>query len=78
MTGLDRIKPGRLYRIRAVVGEGDVSSRLNALGFLEGQMVRHCNTAPLGDPMAYEVDGQKISLRRSEARHVLVEEVRVQ
>lgn len=76
MLNLDGIKAGQVYRIVGIDGESDAAARLQALGFLEGRLVRHRNTAPLGDPMAYEIDGQKISLRRSEAKHVLVEEVK--
>lgn len=72
---LDGIASGRDYRVVGVEGEDDISSRLHSLGFLEGRLVRRRNTAPLGDPVAYEIDGQKISLRRREARHVVVEEV---
>jgi ferrous iron transport protein A len=72
---LDRVRGGRSARIVALHGDSDSVSRLHALGFLPGRMVRHRNTAPLGDPVAFEIQGQKISMRRSEARLVEVVEL---
>lgn len=72
---LDQLGRGRSARILAVRGDDENSAaRLHALGFLPGRKVRHRNTAPLGDPRAYELDGQKVSLRRKEAALVEIEE----
>ncbi|MEL6180062.1 MAG: FeoA family protein [Myxococcota bacterium] len=46
--------------------------RMLALGFVPGSMVRVNRTAPLGDPVQYEVRGSIICLRRSEAQHIHV------
>jgi ferrous iron transport protein B len=64
---LSELRSGHTGRIVALHGEGESAIRLHALGFLPGKMVRHRNTAPLGDPSVYELDGHKVSLRRSEA-----------
>jgi len=58
-----------------VHGETETVTRLHALGFLPGKVVRHRNTAPLGDPLAYEIEGQKISMRKIDARVVQIEEI---
>jgi len=76
MRTLDQIGKGQAARIVDVRGEGDNVGRLHALGFLPGKIVRHRNTAPLGDPVAYEIDGQKISMRRADAAQVEVEQMR--
>jgi Fe2+ transport system protein FeoA len=43
------------------------------MGLLPGREIRRENTAPLGDPVAYLMDGEKISIRRAEAQTVEIE-----
>lgn len=71
---LAQLGKGEWGRVVEIHGDSDTVTRLHALGFLRGCEVRHRNTAPLGDPVAYEFNGQKVSLRRAEARLVQIEE----
>jgi len=50
--------------------------RLCSLGFLPGRKVRLARVAPLGDPIAVDLCGQRIGLRRMEARAVRIGLVR--
>lgn len=70
---LSELRRGAVGRILALHGDSDSVTRLHALGFLPGRTVRHRNTAPLGDPVAFEIDGQKISMRHKEAKLVEIE-----
>lgn len=70
---LNTLKRGQSAHIVAIHGESDTVTRLHALGFLPGKRVSHRNTAPLGDPVAYEIDGQKISMRRADAGLIEIE-----
>lgn len=72
-TGLDQLGPGRRAVVRVVGGEQTVRQRLLELGFVAGTALRVVRLAPLGDPMQVELHGSHISLRRSEARTILVE-----
>ena len=59
-----------LERPASIVGIGgpcSLSRRLLAMGFLPGTPVRIVQVAPLGDPITIELDGWRVSLRRSEA-----------
>ena len=56
--------------LRAPEGERE---RLLALGFVPGAVVQAVQESPWGDPVAYEVCGAVIALRRSDARGILVE-----
>lgn len=47
--------------------------RLREMGLLPGTRVTLVRTAPLGDPLEIKVRGYHLTLRRSEALHVLVE-----
>jgi len=72
---LESLRAGECGKILGIVGDSDSVGRLHALGFLPGRLVRHRHTAPLGDPVAYEIDSQKISMRRADASLVQIEKV---
>ncbi len=64
---LDTLAPQRAARIVSIGGRGALAQRLMAMGFLPGTTVRVVQIAPLGDPIAVELDGWRVSLRRAEA-----------
>ncbi len=45
------------------------------LGLMPGVEVRFVKAAPLGDPIALEVEGRHFSLRRSDAAQITVQPV---
>ncbi|HDH10102.1 MAG TPA: ferrous iron transport protein A, partial [Chloroflexi bacterium] len=47
--------------------------RMMDMGLVAGAEVKVVRVAPLGDPVEFEVKGYHLSLRRSEARNVIVE-----
>jgi Fe2+ transport system protein FeoA len=73
MTSLSQLTPGSRAVVRHVGGETAVRQRLLEMGFISGAPLRMVRLAPLGDPMQVELHGAYISLRRSEARTILVE-----
>jgi Fe2+ transport system protein FeoA len=73
MTSLDQVAPGSCAVVRHVGGETMVRQRLLEMGFVSGAVLRVVRWAPLGDPMQVELHGTHISLRRSEARTILVQ-----
>ena len=62
---------------RAVIVEypktGSAFLRLREMGMLPGTSVTLVRSAPLGDPIEIKVRGYNLTLRKSEADHVLVE-----
>jgi len=70
LAQLPRDEPASIVRVD---GGGALAQRLMALGFLPGSRVRIVQVAPFGDPIAVEVDGWRVGLRRREAALVLVE-----
>ena len=74
MNKLSRLRSQAVARVVAIHGENEIVSRLHAMGVLPGKLIKHANTAPLGDPVAYLVDGLKIGIRRAEAACVEIEE----
>ncbi|QNN25340.1 ferrous iron transport protein A [Planctomycetales bacterium ZRK34] len=62
---------GRIASIRAA---GSLTGRLMAMGLLPGAKVQVLGVAPLGDPMLVQLEGCRMSLRRSEAESLTIEE----
>ena len=52
---------------------GTAFLRLREMGLLPGTAVTLVRTAPLGDPLEIKVRGYHLTLRKSEAEHILVE-----
>jgi ferrous iron transport protein A len=71
---LDKLTRKQEGRILSVTGEGSLTQRLMALGFVPGSRVRIVEVAPFGDPIAVELDGWRVSIRKSEAAMVNIEE----
>jgi len=71
---LDKLEVGATAKIEEVSTVSDRAGRMAALGFIPGRVVKVTRHAPLGDPISVELDGQEISLRRSEAAIIHIEE----
>lgn len=75
MMALSETSRGELVRVVQIVGEDSLSIRLMEMGLTPGVDVVLVGTAPLGDPLEFEVRGYRLSLRRNEAARVSVERV---
>ncbi len=75
MIALSETSRGELVRVVQIDGEDSLSIRLMEMGLTPGVDVVLVGTAPLGDPLEFEVRGYRLSLRRSEAARVSVERV---
>ncbi|WFO74960.1 ferrous iron transport protein A [Desulfurococcaceae archaeon MEX13E-LK6-19] len=73
---LSEAREGGVYRVARVEGTGLVKRRILDLGIIPGSIVRVVRRAPLGDPIEVVVRGYPVSVRSSEAEHVIVEEVK--
>lgn len=72
---LDRLAVGQKASIVRLDAADEFRSRLMALGFVPGGSVCAVLESPWGDPVAYEVCGAVIALRRADARQVTVKSV---
>jgi len=70
---LDQLKPGQKATIAAIDSTGPLGQRLMALGLLEGTPVGMLRRALGGDPLEIDVMGYALSLRRNEARKIVIE-----
>lgn len=71
-TFLSDLKTGETAIITKVLGRGAFRKRITEMGFVKGKKVTVIKSAPLLDPIEYEIMGYKVSLRRSEAELVEV------
>ncbi len=74
-TPLDTMSPGQTGRVKTVTGPNATKKRLMDMGLVRGAPLTILRTAPLGDPVEFEIKGYKLGLRKNDARHVIVEAV---
>ena len=63
---------GGVVRVRSLSGRPQVLIRLEEIGFTPGTEVRLAAVAPFGGPLAFDLRGARIALRRADAACVEV------
>ena len=66
---------GARARVSSILGADELSVRLLEMGLTPGVEVSLVGTAPLGDPLELELRGYRLSVRRSEAARVQVDQL---
>lgn len=69
---LSELKTGQKAIVVKILGHGAFRKRVIEMGFVKGREVKAELSAPLKDPIKYEILGYSISLRRSEAEMIEV------
>ena len=69
---LDELNLEEPARVSEVGGQGALRRRLLDMGITPGAHVVLRKAAPMGDPLELNVRGYELSIRRSEAREILV------
>ncbi len=72
---LSDIENGGYFQIIKLKAKGEIRKRLLDMGFIRGAQGRVLREALLRDPIELQLKGYKISLRRTEARDIMVEEL---
>lgn len=73
MSRLADMKVGQTARVVAVDGVDEISIRLLEMGLTPGVEIKLLGTAPLGDPLEFELRGYRLSIRKSEASRVAIQ-----
>ena len=70
---LSDLSVGASATVREFPKSGAAFLRLREMGLLTGTRLTLVRTAPMGDPLEIKVRGYHLTLRKTEAEHVLVE-----
>lgn len=74
MKTLKDLKVGETAVVKRLHGEGPVKRRIMDMGLTKGVAVHLRKVAPLGDPMELTVRNYELSIRKTDAEMVEVEE----
>lgn len=67
---LSGLRQGQSAVVTEVTLHGEMRRRIYDLGLIPGTCVERLQTAPAGSPIAYEVRGAVIALRRCDAQKI--------
>jgi len=71
---LSELKPGEEGIISGILGGDPMTiKRIIEMGMVKGEKVKVIRNAPLKDPIEFEVKGYNLSLKRNEAKNIIVE-----
>ena len=73
LIALSQLPVGATATLRDFPKAGTAFLRLREMGLLVGTTLTLVRTAPMGDPLEIKVRGYHLTLRKSEADHILVE-----
>lgn len=74
-VALSALAVGASAVVKEFPKSGTAFLRLREMGMSPGTRITLVRTAPLGDPIEIKVRGYNLTLRKTEAEHVLVEPV---
>lgn len=66
------LRNGQMAKI-AGVQAGGLKEKLTEMGCIEGDYLKRLYVAPMGDPLAFEINGYTLALRVEEANLIEVE-----
>ena len=72
---LKNARVGDTVKVLRVEGDGPIRRRIMDLGITKGVEIYVRQVAPLGDPFELTVRGYELSVRKDDAKMVLVEKV---
>lgn len=70
---LDQFNVGDSGIVKSVLGEGMIKRRLFDMGITPGAEIYMRKAAPLGDPIEVTLRGYELTLRKAEAKCVIME-----
>lgn len=73
LIGLSEVAVKSKAKVSEIAHESKVRRRIMDMGITKGTEIIVEGKAPMGDPIEISVRGYNLSLRKSEAQHVLVE-----
>ena len=72
MKTLNNLKPGQSGVVESITAEGALKRHFLDMGITKGVVVTMERIAPFGDPVAVRLRGYSLSLRRAEAKKIVL------
>lgn len=69
---LDQLKPNESGVVVKLIAEGKIRRRLFDMGITPNAKIIMRKTAPLGDPIEINLRGYQLSIRKDEAKGILI------
>lgn len=66
------LKPGEEGCVAAIGEKGPLRRRIMDMGVTPGVVIKVIKAAPLGDPIEVNIRGYELSLRKDEAKQILI------
>ncbi len=76
MKTLDEIKIGEQGTVVSIGSSGALRRRIIDMGITPGAVVIKRKVAPFGDPIEINVRGYELSIRRSEAEEIILDDIK--
>ncbi|MCQ5128125.1 ferrous iron transport protein A [Butyricicoccus faecihominis] len=76
MKTLNNLRPGEVGVVAQITAEGALKRHFLDMGITKGVPVMMERIAPFGDPVAVRLRGYSLSLRREEAKKIVLEQSR--
>lgn len=73
MKELNKVKVGENVKVLKVGGEGAIRRRIMDMGITKGVEIFVRKVAPLGDPIELFVRGYELTIRKEDAKIILVQ-----
>ena len=70
---LDKLEINRFAKICTLNCNGDLRRRLLDLGLIHGTTIKAILKSPMGNPIAYEVRGTTIALRKEDSKFITIQ-----
>ena len=77
MKNLSQVHIGKKVKVVKIEGEGAIRRRIMDMGITKGVEIFIRKVAPFGDPMELFIRGYELTLRKEDAKKILVEETEV-
>lgn len=69
---LDKLEINNCAKIHSLNCNGDLRRRLLDLGLVNGTIITAVLKSPMGNPIAYEVRGSTIALRKEDSKLIII------
>ena len=72
MKTLNDVQIGKTVKVEKLTGSGPLKRRIMDMGITKGVEILVRKVAPLGDPIEINLRGYELSIRKSEAKNIMV------